>query len=98
MTVLGAPTASMVASVWTGLEATAVAVCLVLLGRGVRGTSTNACPTLAAPRAAWTVFSSKTTTSVSAAAPSQVRTSQPLLVLAGGLSKQTMICVGMSDL
>lgn len=99
MTVLGAPTALMVASVWTGLEATLVAVCLALLGSGVRGTSTNACPTLAARRAAWTAFSSKITTSVSAAAPSRVRTSQPLLVwCAGGLCKQTVIYMGMPDL
>jgi hypothetical protein len=80
MNVLGAPTALTVASAWTGLEATLVAVCLALLGSGVRGTSTNACPTLAAQRAAWTAFSSKITTTVSAAAPSRVRTSQPLLV------------------
>lgn len=77
MTVLGAPTALMVASAWTGLEATLVSVCLALLGSGVRGTSTNACPTLAAQRAAWTAFSSKITTGVSAAAPSQAGTVKP---------------------
>lgn len=77
MTVLEGPTALMVASVWTGLEATVVAVCLALLGSGVRGTSMNACPILAAQRAAWTAFSSKTTTSVSAAAPSQADTAKP---------------------
>lgn len=76
MTVLGAPTALMVASVWTGLEATVVAVCLALLGSGVRGTSMNACPILAAQRAAWTAFSSKITTSVSVAAPSQADTAK----------------------
>lgn len=76
-TVLGAPTASMVASVWTGLEATAAAACLALLGSGARGTSTNACPTPATRRAAWTAFSSPMTTCVSAAVPSPVRTSQP---------------------
>lgn len=52
MTVLGAPTALMMASAWTGLEATVVAVYLALLGSGVRGTLMNACPTLVARRAA----------------------------------------------
>lgn len=72
MTVPGGPTASMGVSAWTRSGATAAAACPALLESGARGTSTSACPTPAAPRAAWTAFSSPTTTCASAAAPTQV--------------------------
>lgn len=73
------PIALMVVSVWIRLGATVVAACLALPGRGVRETSTSACPTPAALRAAWTASSSPMTTSASAAAPSLVRASPDCL-------------------
>lgn len=94
MTVPGAPTALMVVSVWIGSGATAVAACLALLESGVRGTSMSASPTPAALRAAWTAYSSPTTTFVSAAVPSLVRASpasQPLW-MEGALSEEIGLC------
>lgn len=74
MTVLEAPIALMVVSVWTGLGATVVVACLVLLGSGVKVTSMSASLTPATLRAAWTAYSLPMTICVSAAMPSLVRT------------------------
>jgi hypothetical protein len=75
MTVLGVLIASMVVSVWTGLEVTVVAACLALLGSGVRGTSMSVSPTPAVLKAVWIASNSPMTIYVSAAVPSLVRTS-----------------------
>lgn len=72
-TVLVAPTALTVVSVWIGSGATLAAACLALQESGARETSTSASPTPAAPRAAWTAYSWPMTTCASAAAPSPVR-------------------------